>query len=296
MLSLPKHLADMSAVTQRAVDCPHIRRSVNRMSIYQVIVLLSLLTGAALASEAKRMTPGKWISVASAVDVKGLKQYGEGAVLGSIHDVSPDIDSILAANWPAIEKNRTTVITLKTAPGAAVSVKQTRHAFEFGTAISRRAFVPNNSVSESDREQYKRVLKANFNSVVHENAMKWYSNERQRDKITYADAETMLAWCEANALSTRGHCVYWGRDKLVQQWLRDLDNEALRDEIKQRASDYMGRFKGRVREYDVNNEMVHCHYYKKRLGRGIREQMFEWCHAYDPEAVLYVKGIKGTGP
>lgn len=199
-----------------------------------------------------------------------------------------EMESIVASHRDGIESNRTTWITVRAAPGAAVSVKQTRHAFEFGTAISRRAFVPTDNMGESDQEQYKRILRANFNSVVHENAMKWYSNEKQQDEHTYADAETMLTWCETNGLSTRGHCVYWGRDKVVQQWIKELDDEALCNELKQRASDYMGRFAGRVGEHDVNNEMLHCHYFEKRLGPGIREQMFAWCQAYAPRAILYV--------
>ncbi|MBT3294835.1 MAG: hypothetical protein HN919_05395 [Verrucomicrobia bacterium] len=203
-------------------------------------------------------------------------------------DFTVELDSILAANQDGIESNRTTWITVQSAPGADVGVKQVRHAFEFGTAINRRGFVPNERISEADQKQYKRVLNANFNSVVHENAMKWYSNERQQDQQTFADAEVMLAWCEKNGLWTRGHCVYWGRDKLVQQWIKDLDDAALRSKLQERARLYMERFKGRVPEYDINNEMLHCNYFEKRLGSEIREEMFEWCHAYAPEATLYV--------
>ncbi|MDT8390185.1 MAG: endo-1,4-beta-xylanase [Lentisphaeria bacterium] len=203
-------------------------------------------------------------------------------------DTQTEIETILAANQEAIEKNRTAMITLQTPPDAVVKVKQIRHAFEFGTAINRRAFVPNDRLNEAEQTKYKEILKANFNSVVHENAMKWYSNEKERDVLTFSDAEAMLDWCEQNGLFTRGHCVYWGRDNLVQGWLKELDDASLREEIKERAHDYFRHFKDRVHEHDMNNEMVHCHYYKNRLGADIRKQMFDWCHELDPQARLYV--------
>lgn len=203
-------------------------------------------------------------------------------------DFRAELESILAVNREGIEKHRTALITLRTAPGAAVRVRQIRHAFEFGTAINRNGFVPNERIPVNDQERYKGMITSNFNSVVHENEMKWYSNERERDKLDFADADTMLEWSEANGLYTRGHCVYWGRDNLVQTWLKELDNDSLREQIKQRARDYMEHFKSRVREHDVNNEMLHCHYYSKRLGADIRKEMFAWCHELDPKATLYV--------
>lgn len=203
-------------------------------------------------------------------------------------DAIAKIEAILAENQPAIEKHRTTLITLRTAPGASVRVKQTRHHFEFGTAIMNRAFVPNDKMSEADQEKYKQVVLENFNSVVHENEMKWYANEREQDKITYAHADAMLEWSQKHGLHTRGHCVYWGRDELVQKWQKDLSDDALRAKLEARAKDYLTHFKGRVSEYDMNNEMLHCHYYSKRLGADIHRQMFEWCRQYDPDATFYV--------
>lgn len=203
-------------------------------------------------------------------------------------DLKSRIEAILADNKEEIEHHRTTMLTVRTSPGAEVHVKQMRHQFEFGTAINKNGFVPNDKMIKTDQEKYKRVLKANFNSVVHENAMKWYSNERKKDALSFSNADTMLDWCEKNGLFSRGHCVYWGRDKLVQQWIKDLDDNALRKKLQERAKVYMTRYKGRIPEHDINNEMVHCTYFKKRLGGEIWKQMFDWCHQYDSEATLYV--------
>lgn len=202
-------------------------------------------------------------------------------------NLEQQIESVIAENTEDIEKHRSALITVHTKPGASISVKQKRHAFEFGTAINKRAFTKSR-FSDADKAKYKEVILQNFNSVVHENAMKWYSNERERDVVDFAVADAMLSWSEANGLFTRGHCVYWGRDKLVQGWLKELSDDDLRSEIKERALDYMQHFKDRVPEHDMNNEMVHCHYYQKRLGSKIRHDMFSWCQEVDPETKLYV--------
>lgn len=198
------------------------------------------------------------------------------------------IEQLLAANRDDIEKHRTTLLAIRTTPGATVTIKQARHHFQFGTAINRNGFVANDVMSTTDQETYKRTVLANFNSVVHENAMKWYSNEKQQDQQTFGDADAMLEWSEKNGLYTRGHCVYWGRDAYVQKWIKDLDDDALRKKLQERAKIYMTRYKGRVPEHDVNNEMLHCTYFKKRLGGDIWKQMFGWCREYDPGATLYV--------
>ena len=76
----------------------------------------------------------------------------------------------------------------------------------------------------------------------------------------------MLKWCEDNGLRLRGHCVFWCVDKYVQPWLKELDDDSLRVAVQRRAIDVLGKYKGRIPEYDVNNEMLNGDYYKKRLG------------------------------
>lgn len=185
-----------------------------------------------------------------------------------------------------IENHRTGTLVIQTQPGAEVAVKQLKHEFWFGTAIAQKVF--RGQVDPEDREKYLTVLKKNFNSAVHENALKWYSTQRQPDSVTYDNAEMMLKWCEENGLRVRGHCVFWGVEGYVQQWLKELDNPTLRHKMYLRATDLLKRFRGRIPEYDVNNEMLHGHYYAERLGPEIRVDMFRWCKETDPKALLYV--------
>ena len=75
---------------------------------------------------------------------------------------------------------------------------------------------------------------------------------------------------------------------MVQPWLKELDDAALRESLKARALDVARRYRGRFAEYDLNNEMLHGNYYEQRLGPGITLDMATWMRQEDPQAVLYL--------
>lgn len=186
----------------------------------------------------------------------------------------------------AIKQNRTGTITIKTRPNVSVKVKQLKHEFWFGTCIARRTLL--GTEHAEDMEKYRQIIKENFNSSVHENALKWPSTEPEKDKISYKEADDILDWCEENDIKMRGHCIFWEKQECVQDWLKELDNEELKKRIKKRARDVLTRYKGRISEYDVNNEMLHGDFYVKRFGSSIHVDMFNWCKEIDPNAKLYV--------
>jgi endo-1,4-beta-xylanase len=112
--------------------------------------------------------------------------------------------------------------------------------------------------------------------------------EPNQGQISYDMPETVLKWCTENDISMRGHCVFYGSLKQVQPWVKALDDKALEAALHKRAVELVTHFKGRIREYDVNNEMVHGNYYADHLGDSITVKMFQWVHQTDPDAVLYV--------
>ncbi|MFP4380079.1 MAG: endo-1,4-beta-xylanase [Candidatus Sumerlaeia bacterium] len=185
-----------------------------------------------------------------------------------------------------IEQHRMGDITILADPGTEIEVRQLRHAFHFGTAISRKMW--EDDVDPEDQAQYLKILKENFNAAVPENAGKWYHIERKPGQYRYEDLDRMLAWCEENDIDMRGHCVYWAVPKYVQDWIKELDNETLRAKVHARAFDLMSYYKGRIDEWDVNNEMLHGHFFEQRLGAPIRYEMFRWCRDANPDAVLYM--------
>ncbi|MFO7958388.1 MAG: endo-1,4-beta-xylanase [Candidatus Brocadiia bacterium] len=186
----------------------------------------------------------------------------------------------------AIRRHRMGTLCVQAPPGARVRVDQLEHEFWFGTAISHGLF--RDDAEPEDRRRYLEILRENFNSAVHENALKWYQTERRRGEPDFTDAERMVAWCRDNGLRVRGHCIFWCVDRYVQDWLKELDDGELRQAVERRAREVPRRFRGRILEYDVNNEMLHGDFYKDRLGEGIRADMFRWAAEEDPDALLFV--------
>jgi len=197
----------------------------------------------------------------------------------------------------AIRRLRMGTLVVQTAPDAAVKVTQLRHEFWFGTAINRRMF-QNLDDPSPDARKYLEILRTHFNSAVHENEMKWYSTERNAPgEPDYSMADRMLAWCEKNGLAMRGHTIFWGIEQYVQKWQKGLDDAALRAAVEKRAKEVTSHYKGRIAEFDLNNEMMHGDWYAKRLGPAITADMFRWAREGNPDARLYVNdyGILQSG-
>jgi GH35 family endo-1,4-beta-xylanase len=186
----------------------------------------------------------------------------------------------------SIQKYRKGIIVVKTTPNTKVELEQLQHEFWFGAALANHIF--DGRASDADVEQYKELFLQNFNSAVTENALKWGNMEPDKGKVDFAIVDNMLRWTEGNNIPLRGHNIYWGIDKFVQPWVKELDDEQLYLELKKRGRMIGARYKGRFAEYDLNNEMIHGDYYQDRLGPGITKKMSDWVKECDPDAKLYL--------
>ncbi|MGD8787223.1 MAG: endo-1,4-beta-xylanase [Phycisphaerales bacterium] len=180
-------------------------------------------------------------------------------------------------------------IIVKTTPGADVKVQQTRHEFLFGAAIPNHVVekVPG-SISPQDREMFLKVLAENFNYAVHENALKWYDCEVEQGVVDYYKADRIWQLCNERNIPMRGHCIFWAKDKYIMNWLKTLTNDQLRAAVISRAIDVTRHFKGRIEEFDLNNEMIHGDFFRRRLGYGIISEMALAAKVGNPDAKLYV--------
>ncbi len=170
------------------------------------------------------------------------------------------------------------------ATNATVAVRQVRHEFLFGTALSSEAFRSEFPSEETGR--YLDTARRLFNHAVSENAMKWPPLEPRRDKPDYAMLDRMAGWCQTNRIPLRGHCLFWGCD--LPSWTADLADQELRAAIQRRATRVASRYRERIAEFDVLNEPLHCRQLEQRLGESIAPMMFDWTHEANPDAVLYV--------
>ena len=186
----------------------------------------------------------------------------------------------------AIEKYRKGVLIVEAPPGTEVVVEQQRHEFWFGAALANQAF--DGGMLPEDREKYFSLFLTNFNAAVTENALKWHSMEPRRGSVNYKTVDAILAWTDEHKIPLRGHNIFWGIPNRVQDWLKEMPDDELRETLKARALDIGSRYRGRFSEYDLNNEMIHGNYYEQRLGKDITLQMAQWVLQGDSNAVLFV--------
>lgn len=185
-----------------------------------------------------------------------------------------------------IRQHRMGELVVRAKPGDQVTVEQLRHEFWFGAALSSGAF--SGRLSAEDQRRYEETFLSNFNAAVTENALKWHDMERRRGNVNYGIVDAILAWTDKYDIPLRGHCVFWGVPGRVQNWVKQLNDDALRGTLQARATTVARRYQGRFVEYDLNNEMMHANYYADRLGPGITKEMADWFKEADPDARLFV--------
>lgn len=163
--------------------------------------------------------------------------------------------------------------------GAVVNATQTSKSFPFGSVISQQGL---------GNQTYLDFFAEHFNYAVAENAMKWYSTHPFPGANFYANADALLAFCQANGIPMRGHTVFWAPSQWPPDWVQNLFGDDLRNAVYERIEQIVGRYAGQLTHWDVNNEMVHGDFYASRLGDGIRVEMFQRVKSRDPNALTFV--------
>ncbi len=141
----------------------------------------------------------------------------------------------------SIENLRKGEIIVKARQGDKVNIEQLRHEFWFGCAISNG--LAGGSWSENDLRQYKEKFLQNFNSAVTENAVKWGNMERRKGEVNYSVVDAILKWTEENHIPLRGHNLFWGIPQFVQPWVKELNDNELRQTLQNRAETVTSRYR-----------------------------------------------------
>lgn len=215
-----------------------------------------------------------------------------------IFDLSPSEKITEEQINKRISKIRMGNLIIHAKSNASVKIEQLKHEFLFGTAIPNElAESAPNAFSKEDREHYLHILEENFNYAVHENALKWYETEKTQGNIDYSIADQIWELCNEKNIPMRGHCIYWAKDEFMNDWLFPLNTEELRKAVVERGKSVATHFKDRINEYDLNNEMLHGDFFRRRLGFGVINEMAWIVKAQNPNAKLYLNdyGILDMG-
>ena len=172
-----------------------------------------------------------------------------------------------------------------------VAYEMVRHDFPFGTCVSARVLL----AEGPDADKYRETLRKHFNAAVAENCMKW-GNMEPRPGYRGDDVPRKV-WqkCHELGIPMRGHCIFWGTNQGPAEWHKTLAPADLEKAMKARAERVLGLFRGKIAEWDLNNEMLHGDVYAKALGLENGAAYFKWCKAIASDVTFYVNdyGILG---
>lgn len=141
------------------------------------------------------------------------------------------------------------------------------------------------------------LIKKHFNSIVAENCMKSAVIHPEENRYNFSQADEFVKFGEENGMFIIGHCLMW-HSQLSRWFCTDSEGKNVSPEVlKQRMKDHIytvvGRYKGRVKGWDVVNEaIIEDGSYRKTkfyeiLGEEFIPLAFQYAHEADPDAELY---------
>lgn len=162
--------------------------------------------------------------------------------------------------------------------------------FYIGVALNRDQYMGFNKEAES------MVIK-HFNSIVAENSMKSEKLQPREDEFFFDDADKYIEFGEKNNMYIIGHTLIWHSQ--APRWFfkdkngNDVSREVLIQRMKKHIHTVVGRYKGRVKGWDVVNEAIldNGEWRKSKFYEIIGEDFiplaFQFAHEADPHAELY---------
>ena len=139
------------------------------------------------------------------------------------------------------------------------------------------------------------VVKKHFNAVVAENCMKGEVIHPEEDRYDWTEADRIVKFAEDNGLTITGHCLVWHSQP--PKWMftdkqgKTVSREVLIDRMHKHIAAVVGRYKGRIKGWDVVNETVEDNGEMRRspyyniIGPDYIELAFRFAHEARPGGV-----------
>ena len=154
------------------------------------------------------------------------------------------------------------------------------------------------------------IVGKEFNMLVGENEMKFDATEPSENNFSYGGADAVMNLAERKSQAVRGHTLAWHLQ--VPTWVskdgkkndHNFTRQQLLDILKNHIYNVVGRYKGKICEWDVCNEVLdddqsiiysNPEGYTLRpsiwatyIGEEFIDSAFVWAHQVDPDAKLYI--------
>jgi len=152
-------------------------------------------------------------------------------------------------------------------------------------------------------KEYAETLSREFNILTTENALKFERVHPERNVYSFAEADAIISFAEANGMKVRGHTLVWHNQ--LPEWITrgNYSREEWIRILHDHVTTVVSRYRGRVYAWDVVNEAVDEDgslretIWLRNIGPEYIELAFRWAHEADPEALLFYNdyGAEGMG-
>lgn len=197
-------------------------------------------------------------------------------------------------------------IVLATTGCAQTTLKAAfKNDFLIGAALNPSQFCESNSAEAA-------LVKRQFNSISPENVLKWEIIHPEPGHYDFALADRYVAFGETNQMFIIGHNLVWQNQ--TPDWVfqdahgQPVSRTILLQRMREHIFTVVGRYKGRIKGWDVVNEALADNgrlskdsRWLKIIGPDYIEKAFQYAHEADPQAELYYNdysietGAKHTG-
>lgn len=174
-------------------------------------------------------------------------------------------------------------------PDAQVKIRQTRHAFPFGSAVAADLLL----ADSPDAQRYQAIVEQNFNRVVLENNLKWGPWVEHRERAIKA-----LQWLNERGIDARGHVLVWPSFKKMYQAEQYANSpESLSQYIRDHIVDEVTGVGKLVAQWDVLNEPYNNHDAMDLIGEQVMVDWFKLAREHNDQAELFINdfGILSGG-
>lgn len=162
--------------------------------------------------------------------------------------------------------------------------------FLVGAALNEAQF------SEKDKMGAE-LTKKHFNTITPENVMKWEAIHPEPEKYNFEPADRFVEFGLKNNMFIVGHTLVWHAQ--TPKWVfeetdgKELSKEKLLERMKNHIFAVVGRYKGKIKAWDVVNEALNEDGTLRKspwmniIGEEYLIKAFQFAHEADPDAELY---------
>lgn len=164
----------------------------------------------------------------------------------------------------------------------------------------------NTSQVDGRNPEAAEIAARQFSSITAENDMKWGSIHPEPGRYDFRNADAYAEFARRNRMTLIGHTLVWHSQTPDWVFKGKDGGDTTRDELLARMKDHIdavvGRYKGKVRGWDVVNEAISDSSeglrdtpWKRIIGDDYIDHAFRFAKEADPHALLYYNdyGLEG---